>query len=112
VDRSLTPRERIAAWLGEEQTDAALEGLAAAASRNDLPSFADVMTLVAEHQHYGWWYALVAGLNQRWSVGQGLSGLSDDFLKGMLAFDISNPVSICQDGADRWIIHPWRMALT
>ena len=42
VDREHPPRARIAAWLGEERTDAALEALAAAPSRNDLPSFADV----------------------------------------------------------------------
>jgi predicted NACHT family NTPase len=112
VDRNLSPRARIAAWLGAERTDAAFEALAAAPSRNDLPSFADVIALTTDHQHYDWWYALVAGLNERCSSGQGLSGLSDDFLKGMLAFDIANPVSSYQAGAERWLVHPWRIALT
>ena len=70
------------------------------------------MALTVNHQHYDWWHALVAGLNERCSSRQGLLGLSDDFLKGMLAFDIANPVSSYQDGADRWLVHPWRTALT
>jgi hypothetical protein len=111
VDRAATPRERLAAWLGEERTDAALEALMASLSRDDLPSYTDVMKLTAHHQHYDWWNALVAGLNERWAAGQGLSGLSDDFLQGMLAFDITNPVSRSQDGTEHWIVHPWRQAL-
>jgi predicted NACHT family NTPase len=112
VDRAATPRERLAAWLGEERTDAALEALMALLSRDDLPSYADVMALTAKHRHYDWWNALVAGLNERWAVGQGLSGLSDDFLQGMLAFDVANPVSQSQNGTEHWIVHPWRRALT
>lgn len=111
VDRAATPRERLAAWLGEERADAALETLMASLSRDDLPSYADVMKLTAQHQHYDWWYALVAGLNEYWAAGLDLSNLSDDFLQGMLAFDITNPVSRSQDGTLHWIVHPWREAL-
>jgi predicted NACHT family NTPase len=111
VDRAATPRERLAAWLGEERTDAALEALMASLSRDDLPSYADVMKLAAQHQHYGWWNALVAGLNEHWAARQSLSGLSDDFLQGMLAFDITNPVFQSQDGTEHRIVHPWRQAL-
>jgi predicted NACHT family NTPase len=109
VERALLPRARIAAWLGEERTNVALEALAATPSRNDLPSFADVIGLAADHQHYDWWFALAAGLNERWSAGQGPSDLSDDFLKAMLVFDITT-VSAHQDGDD--LVHPWRQALT
>jgi hypothetical protein len=111
VDRAAPPRERLAAWLGQERTDTALEALMASLSRDDLPSYADVMKLAAQHQHYDWWNALAAGLNERWAAGQGLSGLFDDFLQGMLAFDITNPVSQSQEGTEHWIVHPWRQAL-
>jgi predicted NACHT family NTPase len=111
ADRSLTPRARIAAWLGEERVAAALEALAATLSRDDLPGFADVMALTAHHQHYDWWYALIAGLNERWGVGQHFSGLSDDLLKGLLVFDITNPVSTQENNSAHWVIHPWRTAL-
>ncbi|MBB5045486.1 putative NACHT family NTPase [Rhodopseudomonas rhenobacensis] len=112
VERAATPRERLAAWLGEERTGAALDALMASLSRNDLPSYADVMALAAQHQHYDWWSAMVAGMNERWASGQDLSGLSDDFLRGMLAFDITCPVSQLQDGTEHWIVHPWRKSLT
>ena len=111
TDRSLSPRDRIVEWLGEERVDAALEALAAALSRNDLPSFNDVMKLTTNHQHYDWWYALVAGLNERWAAGPGLANLSEDFLKGMLMFDIANPVSTREGNKEQWVIHPWRKAL-
>lgn len=111
VDRKLSPRARIATWLGEERTEAALEALAAALSRNDLPSFADVMALTVNHHHYDWWHAAVAGLNERYLSGQGHSKLSDDFLKGMLAFDIANPVPFYKDSADRSLVHSWRTDL-
>jgi hypothetical protein len=112
IERSLSPRERIAAWLGEERTSAALEALTASLSRNDLPSFGDVMMVISEHKRYDWWYALVAGLNERWAAGEGLPNLSDDFFKGMLAFDITNPVSTVEGDSEHWLIHPWRTALT
>jgi len=111
VDRATTPRTRLASWFGESRTDAALEGLAASLSRGDLPTLADVMTSTAKHEHYDWWYVLAAGLNEHMSTGQGLSGLSDDFLKGMLVFDVANPVWEPRDGVEHCIVHPWRKEL-
>jgi hypothetical protein len=111
VDRTLSPRDRIAAWLGEERVTAALEALAATLSRNDLPGFDDVMALTADHQHYDWWYALAAGLNERWAAGHGYGDLSDDFFKGLLVFDIASPVSMQEGNSESWVIHPWRTAL-
>jgi hypothetical protein len=99
--RNLSPRERLAAWLGEERVNAALEALAATLSRSDLPTFNDVMALAANRQHYDWWYAALAGLNERFAAGQLLEDLSDDFLKGMLAFDITGSLTE----------PPWRKAV-
>ena len=99
VDGAATPRERLAVWLGEERTETALEALMASLSRDNLPSYADVIALTAQHRHYDWWNALVAGMNERWATGQGLSDLSDDFLQGMLAFDIANPIWQSQTGS-------------
>jgi predicted NACHT family NTPase len=66
------------------------------------------MALTAEHKHYDWWYALTAGLNERCSTGQGLAGLSDDFLKGMLAFDLANSVPRNENDANPSSVQPWR----
>lgn len=69
------------------------------------------MALAQDQQHRDWWFALVAGLNERWSNGHSLDGLTDDFLQAILAFDITNPLSKLEDGMERWIVHPWRSAL-
>jgi predicted NACHT family NTPase len=110
-DEELSPRDRMAAWLGDERVPAALEGLAASVSREDLLTFDAVMSLAANHQHYDWWYALTAGMTERCATGQGLAGLSDDFLKGMLVFDITNPVLEYQHGSQQSWSQPWRNAL-
>ncbi|MET4356426.1 putative NACHT family NTPase [Bradyrhizobium sp. RT9b] len=111
LDREGTPRARVASWFGEERTDDALEGLAAALSRDDLPSFADIVRSAAEQQYSDWWYVLSAGLNERMSAGQGLSGLSDDFLKGMLVFDVAHPVYEPRDGVEHVMVLLWRTDL-
>ncbi|ESX49433.1 hypothetical protein NLY43_25495 [Mesorhizobium sp. C416B] len=111
VDQSLEPRDRVAAWVGDDLIEIALAGLRAALLRNDLPTFADVMALMAKHRRYDWWHALVAGLNERWATGKGFAGLTDDFLKALLAFDVTNPVSIKRNKTITWLTHPWRDAL-
>ncbi|TGP94094.1 hypothetical protein EN856_15580 [Mesorhizobium sp. M8A.F.Ca.ET.213.01.1.1] len=111
VDQSLEPRDRVAAWVGADLIEIALAGLRAALLRNDLPTFADVMGLMAKHRCYDWWHALVAGLNERWATGEGFAGLTDDFLKALLAFDVTNPVSIKRNRSVTWLTHPWRDAL-
>ena len=111
VDRSTSPRQRLAAWLGEARVEVAIAGLRAVLSRSDVPTFADVMALTRNHRHYDWWYALVAGLNESWAVGQGLGQQSDDFLRALVAFDLVNPVFSSQGGTERLDVHPWKEAL-
>jgi hypothetical protein len=111
LDSKMTPRERLVAWFGEERVETALAGLRATPLRSDIPTFDDVMKLIADHEHFDWWYALVAGLNERWSNGEGVNGLSEDFLKAMLAFDITDRVSFYDGEASTWRAYPWRSAL-
>jgi predicted NACHT family NTPase len=93
TDRNISPRERLAAWLGEDRVTAAVEALQATLLRPDLPGFSDVMALAAKHQHYDRWFAALAGLDERLAAGDGFAGLSDDFLKGMLVFDITSSLN-------------------
>ncbi|RWP65639.1 hypothetical protein [Mesorhizobium sp.] len=111
VDRSLEPRDRVAAWVGENHTDSALAGLRAALSRNDLPTFADVMALAARHKHRDWWHALVAGLNERWAIGEGFADLTDDFLQAILVFDLTTPGFIKRNNTTTQLHQPWKEAL-
>jgi predicted NACHT family NTPase len=89
TDRNLAPRARLADWLGEERVDVAVEGLGATLSRADLPQLHDVLALAARHEHYDWWFAALAGLDERLAARNDFLDLSDDFLKGMLVFDIT-----------------------
>ena len=79
--------------------------------RDDLPSYANVMALTASRRHYDWWFGLVAGLNECWSAGAGFGGLSDDQIKALVAFDLTNPICLPVGGLDQRIIHPWMEAL-
>ena len=110
-DQSLTARQRLAAWLGDANADPALQGLRAVLLREDLPSFADVMSLAKANRRYDWWYALVAGLDERWSDGEGFLGLSDDRTKALAAFDLMNSIYLPINGVDQRVVHPWVSAL-
>jgi predicted NACHT family NTPase len=111
VDRNLTPRQRLAAWLGETHVETALAGFRATLSRSDVPTFATVIAMTADHQQYDWWHALIAGMNERWVIGQRFDGLSDETLKALVAFDLVSPVTVVRDGSEQFYVAPWRQYL-
>jgi len=111
VDRGHTPRERLVATLSKANAEKAVAGLRASLSRNDVPSFAEVLTLAEQHQHYDWWYALTAGICEQWETGSGLDAVPEELLKALLAFNLTNPVSTYRDGSEQRLVHPWRTAL-
>ena len=111
VDEKASPRERLVAVLGETNAQTAIAGFIAALSRNDLPSLDDVVALSAEHKRYDWWHVLTAGLIERWAAQPSLDGLSDEFLKAALAFDLTNPVFEHVDGSSRVIVPGWKTAV-
>ncbi len=111
VDRSLPQRERLAAWLGNDKVGPAVEGLQNSLARADVPTFAQVLSLTDEHRHFEWWLALVAGLNERWAAEPGFNGISEDLLKGLAVYDLTNPIWDLEGGAERIAVHPWKTAL-
>jgi predicted NACHT family NTPase len=111
VDRTATARERLIAILGETNAAIAIEGFIAALSRNDVPSLANVVALAAQHQHYDWWYALTAGLTERWGTTPSFDGLNDELLKAALAFDLTNPVFEYFEGGSHIVVQPWKAAV-
>jgi len=110
-DEAVSPRERLVSALGEANTQIAIAGFIAALSRTDLPSLTDVVALSADHKRRDWWFVLTAGLMERWPTTPGLAGLSDEFLKAMLAFDLANPVFEHVDGSSRVIVPEWKTAV-
>jgi hypothetical protein len=107
-DQQASPRERLAALLGDTNTAIAIEGFIAALSRPDVPLLTQVVDLSAKHRRYDWWYALTAGLVES---DPSLTVFSDEFLRAMLAFDLTNPVFQQVDGSPRVVVHNWKAAL-
>lgn len=112
ADRAAAPRARLVAWIGDERLEAALQGFKATLSRDDVPTTTAVLASAAKRMHSDWWYVLSAGLSERLAARQDFSGLSDDFLAGMLIFDVANPVAEERDGTEQWVMQPWRNELT
>lgn len=109
VDAALNPRERIAAWLGELRVEPALECLRAVPLRSDLPSLDEVLVLAADRKIYDWWYAIVAGLDERFGRDEGFGEhLSQDRLKAIIAFELTNPVFERLDGTHHRTKHTWK----
>ncbi len=110
-DRTISPRERLHRVLGEANAKNAVEGFIGALFRSDLPSLSDVIGLAVTHQIYNWWYALAAGLIERWELKLDLATFSDEFLKAMGVFDLANPVFEQADGHSRVVAVNWKTAL-
>lgn len=111
VEKSNSPRQRLIAWCGESRVEACLQGLRATLSREPLPTFKEALELISEDKRYKWWHGLVAGLDERWATEPGFSGLSDDFLQALVAFNLTNPVWSAENGSERIVTHPWLVAL-
>jgi hypothetical protein len=110
-DEQASPHDRLMTVLGEGNARIAVEGFIAALSRPDVPSLANVIDLATKHQRYDWWHVLTAGLIERWEANPSVAVFSDDFLKGMLVFDLSNPMFEEVDGSSRVVVPNWKAAL-
>ena len=105
------PRERLVAVLGEANAKIAIVGFVAALSRLNTPSLAEVVDSSARHQPHSWWRILTAGLTEHWEANPVLTAFSDDFLKAMLAFDLTNPTFEQSDHGSPVVVPNWKAAL-
>lgn len=108
VDGNAKPRQRLVTFLGKDNAQAALAGFRAVLARQDLPSFNEVLDLAAQHRRGTWWFAIFAGLNEKWDTEPGFDSISDDLLRAMLAFDLTNPIPETGDGKSGWLVHAWK----
>jgi predicted NACHT family NTPase len=111
VDETATPRGRLFALLGEANTQAAIDGFKAVLTRQDLPSFDDILSLAQQNQRRNWWYAIVAGLDERWADEPSLIDIAPDLLRAMLAFDLTDPIPYTKANRTGWVTHPWKQAV-
>jgi predicted NACHT family NTPase len=110
LDSTQTPQQRLASIIGEPNVPAAMEGLCAVLNRNDLPQLADVAALAAEHQHYDWWYAIIAAMDERFAVINDLAQFSDELLSAAIAFSLTSPVFEERDQVTGLWKHAWKIA--
>jgi predicted NACHT family NTPase len=111
VDEKAPPRERLNSVLGEANTQTAIEGFIAALGRSDLPSLDEVVALSAEHKLYKSWWVPAAGLIERWAASRDFTGVSDELLKAMLAFDLANPAFEHVDAGSQVKVPDWKTAV-
>lgn len=111
VDGRLAPRQRLVQWIGEMRTETTLEGFRAALRRPDLPSLADVIRLASEHKHYDWWFGILAGMDEHWTLKHDFASLSEDHLKALVVFDATNPTPVIIDRSERRLEHAWKEEL-
>ena len=98
VDRSATPYERLTTILGQLDLMTALDALKATLRRNGLPTMEEAVELAADHQFREWWYAIVAGLTERFRELPDIAAYHPSLLQFALAFDITHPILTTQDG--------------
>lgn len=111
MDRTISPDARFIPMLGETHAGSALDGLVAALNRPDVPSLQEVIELSLQHQFMNFWRVFIAGLSEHFRRTSNLSGISDEFLRAMLAFDLLHPVADYDEGTVAWLQHPWKQAL-
>ena len=110
VDEDATPRERLTTLLGETHAETAIEGLIALLEHADVPTLDTVAETAVEHEVCSWWYALVAGLDERWRRNPDLTGLNDDFLRAALAIAQAYPTFVKTATSTERRLHEWKTA--
>lgn len=80
IDATAAPTDRLSEWLGDDLRDAALAGLEAYLSGNDLPTPADIAEAYAEKKTWNTIFPLVAGVTERLRAGRSLDGVSENVL--------------------------------
>jgi hypothetical protein len=110
-DGASTPLERLTRFVGESNVTTAMEGFVATLSRPDVPDLQSVASLAADRQTYNWWYALVAGLEQRWCRTPHFDGLSDDLLRSVLAIAQAYLVFARDENGSELPPPAWRSAI-
>jgi len=111
VDHAAPPETRFDPILGDALAGMALDGLVAALNRTDAPSLQDVIDLAVQHQYMNVWHVYIAGLSERFRRTSNLEGVPDEFLRAMLAFDLTNPVTERDGNKVTWMQHAWKQFL-
>lgn len=106
-----TPHQRLEQKIGVHNVETALSGFQACLERTDLPSVIKVGNSAVKNSYPSWWYAPLAGMDERWTSAPTLAGLSDELLRKMVAIKL---VSITQRREGNTLLsmeHPWHQTV-
>jgi hypothetical protein len=108
VDNQSSPRQRLAAELGDENASVAIAGLIAFVRRGETTEISDVARMAVEGRAHWWWYALIAGLDELPFSGNALYELPDAYLRSALAIDCVRPTHRHHGNTVREFEHAWK----
>ncbi|MDP2033945.1 MAG: hypothetical protein Q8K29_11100 [Polaromonas sp.] len=111
LDRNASPRDRLIAELGERDTEVALEGLISLVRRGEITELNEVIRMHTEHQHFPWWYAVIAGLDEYVEAGEDLNSLRDEYLQAALMIECLHPTLVQKGNVSHQQVHAWKSAL-
>lgn len=107
VDPNAAPCDRLTQELGEENAEAAIDGLIALATSGRLTPLEEVSSMIAESRYYAWWYAVVAGLDEYVTRGLPIDRLSGDALRSAVAIVCAHPTHVQRSNVSYERTHAW-----
>jgi hypothetical protein len=100
----------LANMLGPENADAALQGLIATLEQPNTPTLNDVAQLSGQRQYSTGWHRQLAGLTEQFARTGSLAVVSEELLRAMLAFDLTQPTPVGGRNRSGWVRYPWKAA--
>jgi hypothetical protein len=93
LDHEAEPRERLAAYLGLENTANVMQGLDALVDARQPPTVDEVLEFFGRKKIFLWWLALVAGVDARLRAGGDLSTLRPEVVETVIIIDLFQMLS-------------------
>ncbi|MBL8559181.1 MAG: hypothetical protein JNM47_10710 [Hyphomonadaceae bacterium] len=93
LDHAASAEDRLAAYLGDENARAALDGFRALVLNRPPPALDEIRKLFAEGRYYPWWYAYVAGVELRLAAGEPVADLAPDLVTAVLTMNLHQMLS-------------------
>lgn len=93
LDHDAEPHERLAAYLGAENTANIMQGLDALVDARQPPTVDEILESFGRKKIFLWWIALVAGVDARMRAGGDLSTLRPEVVEAVIIIDLFQMLS-------------------
>lgn len=106
-DRSLEPIARLHDFFGDERTEVVMRGLNALILDRRISSFCEIISLHLEKKMWGWWYAVIAGLDFLSANEIDDIKFADDYLASAIAIACFHPIYRNEKNTIQRLDHVW-----